>query len=924
MKLFAMALLLVLVLGACGRNRGEVEGRDEGGGIGGGASVGTLARAENAEVLTVYVPAFQQNLFNNAAGRFMMAMEAQGRDVYVDILTYMHHERDEHYLRLLGMFAAGIGPDIFMNDFAPMYRFIENGFLADLNALIPDRTVFFDNVLEGMEIGGRLYSLPMEFGFDFVGINENMPASVVGSFAALDRISPSDMVGIFSDLIENYPEFAEFAFASGFHWSQAFMTVISGNLDFANRTINITDDETIAYFEKISEVAFEHRVEWEHGRTPEEMLELQRDNYVFHINVGGDMLQSLFEFQEPFFMHYIPLADEHGRVVNSRTWGANVSVSHVADSGLAWAFIEFLLNDDSSNMNFSMPIMRGDFRETVQSGIRNVMMFNEPRTLAVAEHIAIENAVNTLENVSQMPSVTLVQGLLRLPLNWEHFSRLVEGEISVYEAAALIEADILEWMNEVREVEEYVPQVREEIDFNVYGLPLRVLTVFSEDRYAAVIEQAALVMNHAWRERDEPYFFHVEVEAQNMQAEGAWNERHDRFQRLQVEMMAGGGPDMFVIGGNEVDRFPNHMLLQDFYGLIDNCPTLSRDDFFMQPLRAFERQGRLSFLPVSFGLMYTGINTGIPEEFVQRYSQKSYLSILEMMEFKNELMDAHGDDFPQFTEFNMGTFSVSLWQMFDSVMGSFIDFENRVSNLDDPRFAEALVNQRDFSQRWDSPSSMTRGDINTQADLRGRAREQIFNIENWGLSTANAFFSHETPYFSHYVPLADHEGRFLMDTRMSFGGEIWAIVCISARADGALAWEFTQHLIYAFTNPEGRAAFSVWGSPVDWGSNSLATPVLRSLFESHTRQAFYNALNRLEERHSTLFPGQDDPAERSRMVNDAMARMLAYYEMPMGLLTPNIPWELIGEHRHQFEMGVITAEIAAQRMHNAIALWLIE
>jgi ABC-type glycerol-3-phosphate transport system substrate-binding protein len=923
--IIVLLLILLISLAACGRNRDEAEADNGEQGSASGTAHGTIARSPYAEVLTIFVPAMHQNLFNRAARRFQEEATLQGREIFVDVATYMHHERDEHYAQLLSRFAAGEGPDIVILNFAPVYQFIENGFLADINTLIPNHDEFFANVLTGMEIGGRLYTFPMEFGFNFIGINARMPHSVIESFAALEMVTASDLMRIYAELIENYPEFAGYAMSSGFHWSQSLIQEIIHRVDFANRTADFAVPEIIEYMETMREnFPDDIRVQWEQGRTDAELMEERAKNYVF--NTGRD-IEALFEFQEPLFVHYIPIANERGQLVNSLTWSANVSVSSTASPELAWEFIEILLSEsatDESTISIDAPITRRYFRDALEGGVRRILDFGRldesPRPLADPVHIAAEAAVNRMAVYSEKPISTMV---LRLPINWELLMQFNEGEITAYEATAQIQAELIAWMNEEREIAEFIPEQQEyTTDLEALGLPARTITILAENRHSYVIEQAAGAMNAAWRERNEPYIFRVDIEGYTTQGDG-WQERQNRFQRLQIEMMAGDGPDMFIINTQDKLYFPNPALLHDFYSLIDNCPTLSLDDFFTQPLRAFERSGQLSFFPVSFGLMYVGVNTGLPQPFIDRFARQSSLSVIELMDFITDLTDAHGDDFPQFTEFNIGTFSISTWSLFNSVMGGFIDFENRVSNLDDPQFAEFLRAHSEFTRVRQSPSRMYMFNVLSQERLHLNARNQILNVEHRALNPINAFFSHEAPYFDHHIPLAYHNGRLLINSD-GVRNETWAIVCISARADGALAWEFTQPLIHAYTNPEGRAAFTEWGSPAEWGSNSLATPISRSLFEPHTRRGFYEAFNYLDQSRATQFPGAESPAERSRMIDSAINRMLAYYEMPMGLLSPNIPWELFSEARMQFESGVITAEAAAQRMHNSIALWLIE
>jgi len=292
------------------------------------------------------------------------------------------------------------------------------------------------------------------------------------------------------------------------------------------------------------------------------------------------------------------------------------------------------------------------------------------------------------------------------------------------------------------------------------------------------------------------------------------------------------------------------------------------------------------------------------------------------MEFYLDLMDAHGDEFGHLT-FDTGsgiTFSSNVLQ---TTMGGFVDFNTRTSYLTDPRFAEALELIYRVYANWEVTN--TWGTTIGIADfLRDRAQEYVFFAISSGLNNFDAFFTEETPIFTHHIPLVDDYGRFMLTTPGAHG-QVWSGICITSVGDGDLAWELIRHIIYAYTNPVGRAAVEpVFGSTNTWGNNSFATPIMRSLFRDHAMQTFENTFDTWSPHGLQTFVGLDDDANRMQQFEAAINRIAAYNEQPMGMLSPNIPFGLIEDHFEQFRLGLINAETAAQRIHNAVSLWLIE
>jgi len=463
------------------------------------------------------------------------------------------------------------------------------------------------------------------------------------------------------------------------------------------------------------------------------------------------------------------------------------------------------------------------------------------------------------------------------------------------------------------------------------GLPIRTLTVRTSNLHTATIQQAAAAMNATWQERGEPYIFQVEIQDHPWHD---WDGTEARQTRIKTELMAGQGPDIIVHENmHQVHALATSGFLQNIYTLIDEDPNSSIDEFFTQALQAFEINNGLYVFPLSFGFDYVAVNANLPQTFIDRFTQKSSISFTEMMAFYLDLMDAYGEEFGHLEPDGFAQLS-SLFTM-RSTINEFIDFNTRTANLTDPSFIETLEL---FPRIYDDRVVLRVGQGGTPNMLgfmQDQTEEAVFFWFNIGLAHFDTFFAAEPPTFIHYIPLTDNHGRLMISNSLGGGGKVWACISIVTTGNQTLAWELARHMVYAYTNPVGLSALNiVRGAPNLWGNRSFATPIMRSFFPEQPLRIFEHMYNEYyhpafgpntpRSRRMQGFTGFDDPANRTRQFTDAVNRIGVYNEQSMGLLFPLVPDYLFEDHLDQLLYGLITAETAAQRMQNAVSLWLIE
>ena len=439
-------------------------------------------------------------------------------------------------------------------------------------------------------------------------------------------------------------------------------------------------------------------------------------------------------------------------------------------------------------------------------------------------------------------------------------------------------------------------------------------------------------MQRDWRNRDEA--FHVESE---MIRWSDFQAMEVRNQRLAVQLMAGDAPDIILVNGQNIRAMAEQGFLVNFYDLIDQDQYLSRDDFFTQALSAFEVSGGLYALPVSFGFEYVGINAHLPQHIIDVFTQKSFITVDEMMDIYLALRAASEYDFGHLVlgisaewgsnrlyESFIGLQAALATEsnvLFETFVGRYIDFDTRMSDLTNPSFASSLSTMREiFGRDIANPTGYTGAStyvmnwrntaIVDDRLMSAWANEYVFGIKNSALSPVYAFITPITPQFVHYIPLVDNEGRLLISPNPINEGGSWSTVatkiCITVTADIDLAWEFVQYMLEAY------AINSL---------DSLATPILREHFHEQTRLSIYRALGQTPR---PSFVGRGDPDQHALIRDYTIQRIADYNEMPMALISTMIPHVLYEENLDLFLRGIISTEDFIQRLHNSVALWLIE
>ena len=427
----------------------------------------------------------------------------------------------------------------------------------------------------------------------------------------------------------------------------------------------------------------------------------------------------------------------------------------------------------------------------------------------------------------------------------------------------------------------------------------QTLTVLAPDIYATVLERSRSSMADVWTK--EGHSFNMEITTFPLEE----TELHTT--RLQTVLMAGQGYDLFFWMGTPSWSQSASGILMDFYELIDQNPCTSREDFFVQVLKAWEINGGLFIFPLAFGFEYIGINSNLPPSIIDRFAEHDIICKSELLKIYIDLHQEYGTHLSLLHYFYDDSFESLRKFLAMSDVGSLIDFEGRISHLNDGRFAEFLENLKKASalMNW---SGSTRYELRASFSLGSHPSQYAIKSEHFVFLSQGWFFnpfeSPELP-FIHFIPLADLYGRPILQTR-------WAALCVSANGDGPLAWEFIQHLLTNMVNSTDSYHFGV---------RSMGMPIKRTYFRPHMTEA-----------HQRIF--RDDPLGRVYLgiphtfseQNFVYGKSFDMLEVlaEMALSISYFPFAIIEDPLQELFIGTRTAQDVADSIHNRMALWLIE
>ena len=418
--------------------------------------------------------------------------------------------------------------------------------------------------------------------------------------------------------------------------------------------------------------------------------------------------------------------------------------------------------------------------------------------------------------------------------------------------------------------------------------------------------------------------------------------RDARHARLQTMLMAGQSYDLIIWDGFNYRAWAENGFLTDIYTLIDSHPTQTRDDFFVNVLEAFEHRGGLYLFPLSFGFQYVGVNASLPESILSRFENKESVTAMEIVRTFGDLQRDYFDDF---NEFSISTsamgHTIAPTPFLTHITSQFVDFDNRVSHLNSDAYLEhiqAFVSALDF--RAFRTIYVLGAHDNNLVFRRGAHEIAHSNTAFLCLSTSldpvAALFDtvEDSSFFTNILPLADEEGRLIIDPLIETKASSLGSVAIPAAGNAEIAWEFTQMLLkeaLSFDWPVVFAQFQeIPMSRQFFGVGTLTVPITKADFRPHITRVlefhFTNYTRRPGHGPYLEFMGiHDESITREEAMESAILKLWNLSHMPIAVFEHTLPDVFYHDDLiDNLFRRVIRPEAFVQEAHNRIGLWLME
>ena len=376
-----LAILLILtaaIITACGGNLDTTDDQNN------------LHLPDNSPItLTIHAHDVHTPLIRSVESDMQAQFAEQDIDFNIELTDYPTAEVFQQNETLQVALMAGDGHDIVFLNHSPLNirAFADNGFLLNFYDLIDQdpnltRDDFFTNVFAAMEHRGGLYSFPFSFGFDFIGINANLPDSILNDFSQKNRISLLEIMNLLNAIESEYPEvYASFPHSSNlatlhFH-SSMLSSVVNDFIDFENATSHFNTPEFIHLLAVMQDsIPIVENFDFSNANAPfgfptDMDLQAQRNillgvSGILRVSASGHFseLTPFFPAADEQFLNFIPIAANNGNLLlnttplTSNTF-ATVIFPAVGDGVVAWDFTQQLLHRMLSTT--SITLSRGAF-----------------------------------------------------------------------------------------------------------------------------------------------------------------------------------------------------------------------------------------------------------------------------------------------------------------------------------------------------------------------------------------------------------------------------------------------------------------------------------------------------------------------------------------------------------------------------------
>ena len=371
-----------------------------------------------------------------------------------------------------------------------------------------------------------------------------------------------------------------------------------------------------------------------------------------------------------------------------------------------------------------------------------------------------------------------------------------------------------------------------------------------------------------------------------------FNNLTDYTDQLNISLMAGTGPDLFMHRSYADPNFIRFMA--DWFPIMQSQPNFNEDNYFMNVFHASSFQGALYGFPTHFNMGLLAANTSVPG-LSDLLGQRSEVGI-NAKDLIDIAQSINSDFYIHQTFDDIG---VTIPNIFSGgYILNFMDIESGMVDLSNPQFINLITTAKSLS----TPSITFERGIHINSSEREVLLSQQYLFAFYTPNMPQYLLNIGNLRFSGHIPLVSHRGEIIIEPFAP-----WALNANTTPKQRQAAWEF----IYFMQNPDFVPIL---------GTNQPMIPTYKPLMRSVFRQNIPNdpAINA---------NNWDFVGTRHEAIDNGIAILESFADMPMLDTRAAIPEPItmaIYEIMMQFQEGFITAEQAAENLQNRITLIFME
>ena len=455
---FTAVLILLLSITACGSSPDD----DSNTTVPTGTSVipdggttpapGEEAKSEKRTLTlsTTYVIPDLQAVFNR--------YRSSHRDVDLVVSDYgTDYEKFQQVIPVQLM--AGDATDLIdISNYYDTQGLFDSGFLTDLYPLMQNDPAFneddyYMNVITGAAYQGKLLSLPLNFVYGLVGVNNAFSAELAERFSRYETITDRQIFDLYSSL----PDRGGLRLYKDCSALLVIYESCKSYIDLENRTCDFNNPAFISLLRDVQKNLStpDKNTEASVKFSIIEKQEEEAKNYLFH--KASNMRDShplFFPYTaERAFSQYIPIVNSDNEI----TYGTfdQYSISESSDNkDLAWEFIQYLTTQDAHFIHLQMafPVRRELFQSYVADDLRQAVEYRRSFDEIDGETDEIVGEVMAVfEQYNEMPMRYRAASVQIENLVTEVFENFENGAKSAEQAAAELQNKMSLYLMEMKD-----------------------------------------------------------------------------------------------------------------------------------------------------------------------------------------------------------------------------------------------------------------------------------------------------------------------------------------------------------------------------------------------------------------------------------------------------------------------------------------